>query len=46
MRKPLADFSSGRERSTGAGVRMTPPTWREISLYAPVRSEARFQISR
>jgi hypothetical protein len=32
MRRPLADFSSGRARSTGAGVRMTPPTCREISL--------------
>ncbi len=31
MRRPLAEVSRGRNRSTGAGVRMTPPTWSEIS---------------
>ena len=31
MRRPLAEVSRGRYRSTGPGVRMTPPTWSEIS---------------
>ena len=46
MRSPLADSSSGRWRSTGAGVRMTPPTWSEISAWTPSNSAASFQTSR